>query len=75
MHRELQVMFSPLCSHLEGSALLIVFDEVVSAEQGGCGMNEVSPSLLQERVYAQFLVADPVELGSTEHANVEVGIT
>ena len=61
-------------AHLEGTTLLVVFDEVALAELRGRGVDEVGPPLLQETVALQVIRVQPVQLRRPQHADVEVGI-
>ena len=60
---------------LKGSTLLVVFDEIALAELGGCGVDEVSPSLVQQSVALQVIWVHSVQLWGPQHPDVEVRVT
>ena len=60
---------------LKGSTLLVVFDEIALAQLRGCGVDEVSPSLVQQSVALQVIWVHSVQLRGSQHPDVEVCVT
>ena len=56
-------------------ALLVVLDEAALAQLRGCGVDEVSSSLVQQSVALQILQIHSIQLWSLQHPDVEVCVT
>ena len=68
-------MFTATLADLEGSTFLVVLDEVALVQLSGCSVYEISPPLVQQSVLLKTVRVNTVELRSSQHANVQVGVT
>jgi len=60
--------------HLEGSTLSVVLEQIGLVQVGGSRVDEIRPPLLQQRIGSHLLLGDPVQLGVTQHADVQVSV-